>query len=54
MRYFVAPEGWLDESGQMKALFTSPVGVTILRLRQAHATVHAVYKPGVRPILDTC
>lgn len=27
MRYFVAPEGWLDEQGSLKAMFTSPVGL---------------------------
>lgn len=31
MRYFVAPEGWLDESGQMKAIFTSPVSLPRLQ-----------------------
>ena len=37
MRYFVAPEGWLDESGQMKAVFTTAVS---LQLPQGSARVN--------------
>ena len=28
MRYFVAPDGWLDSEKNLTALYTSPVGCT--------------------------
>lgn len=29
MRYFVAPQGWLDEQGQLASLYQSPVGMDV-------------------------
>jgi hypothetical protein len=40
MRYFVTPEGWLDEAGQLKAVHTSPVGA-------ADSNVEAIALPSI-------
>ncbi|KAK9898862.1 hypothetical protein P389DRAFT_167472 [Cystobasidium minutum MCA 4210] len=38
MRYFVAPEGWLDEQGSLKAMFTSPIKPYVYKRRPTRET----------------